>query len=91
MRFKTDENLPEEFAGMLRDAGWDALSVAQQGLGGTDDNRLGAICVAESRILITLDLGFGNIKAYPPQSHPGIIVLRPRSRTSLPCSPSPAV
>jgi hypothetical protein len=34
MRFKTDENLPEEFAEILRTAGWDALSVVEQQLGG---------------------------------------------------------
>jgi hypothetical protein len=26
--------------------------------------------------LITLDLDFANIRAYPPSAHPGIIVLR---------------
>ncbi|HEX7809191.1 MAG TPA: DUF5615 family PIN-like protein [Thermoanaerobaculia bacterium] len=77
MRFKTDENLPEELAQLLRDTGWDALSVIQQKLGGTADQRLAEICAAESRILVTLDLGFGNIKAYPPRAQSGIIVLRP--------------
>ncbi|HEX8252871.1 MAG TPA: DUF5615 family PIN-like protein [Thermoanaerobaculia bacterium] len=76
MRFKTDENLPEEFAEALRLAGWDAVSVVQQHLGGTSDTRLAAICTAESRTLITLDIGFGNIRAYPPAAHAGIIVLR---------------
>ena len=28
--------------------------------------------------LVTLDVGFGDIRAYPPQEHPGIIVLRLR-------------
>lgn len=76
MRFKTDENLPDEFAEALRNAGWDALSVVQQKLSGSMDPQLASICHAESRILITLDVGFGNIRAYPPQSHSGIVVLR---------------
>lgn len=76
MRFKTDENLPEEFAHALRDAGWEALSVTDQRLGGTPDPYLISICTAEARVLITLDVGFGNIKAYPAGSHAGIIVLR---------------
>ncbi len=33
--------------------------------------------VAEGRILITLDLDFPDIRAYPPGSYPGIWVLRP--------------
>jgi predicted nuclease of predicted toxin-antitoxin system len=77
MRFKTDENLPEECAQVLRDAGWDASSVVQQGLAGSIDPHLLSLCASESRTLITLDAGFGNIKAYPPASHAGVIVLRP--------------
>jgi len=30
----------------------------------------------DGRFLITLDKGFGDIRAYPPGSHPGILVLR---------------
>jgi predicted nuclease of predicted toxin-antitoxin system len=78
MRFKTDENLPEELAGALRDAGWDALSVGEQRLSGRDDAHIAAVCTGEDRILVTLDVGFGNIKSYPPHLYPGIIVLRLR-------------
>ena len=76
MRFKTDENLPEDAADAFRDAGWDALSVNDQRLGGTDDATLAKICVDEERVLVTLDLGFGNIRAYPPSNRAGMIVLR---------------
>ena len=31
---------------------------------------------AEGRILISLDVGMGDIRAYPPGSHAGIVVLR---------------
>ena len=30
----------------------------------------------KSRVLLTLDLDFANIRAYPPERYPGIIVLR---------------
>ncbi len=30
--------------------------------------------------LLTLDRGFGDVRAYPPGSHPGIIVLRPNDQ-----------
>ena len=32
MRFKTDENLPQEIAGLLTQAGHDAVRVDEQGL-----------------------------------------------------------
>lgn len=76
MKFKTDENLPAEFATFLESAGWSAVSVVDQGLRGSDDPHVAAVCRDEERVLITLDVGFGNIKAYPPQTHAGIIVLR---------------
>ncbi len=80
MRFKVDENLPEELSQLFREAGWDATSVVEQQLGGADDPRIEEICDAENRILVTFDRGFGNIRAYVPQEHPGFIVFRLRSQ-----------
>jgi predicted nuclease of predicted toxin-antitoxin system len=80
MQFKIDENLPEELAELLRDAGWDATSVVAQELGGSDDPRVRDVCDAENRILITFDRGFPNIRAYAPDEHPGFIVFRLRSQ-----------
>ena len=37
MRFKIDENLPREIATLLKGAGYDALTVREQGLSGTVD------------------------------------------------------
>jgi hypothetical protein len=31
-------------------------------------------------MLLTLDRGFGDVRSYPPGSHPGIIVLRPEDQ-----------
>jgi len=80
MRFKIDENLPEELAQLLRDAGWDATTVVEQQLGGSDDSRIKDVCDVEDRILITFDRGFSNIRAYAPESHPGFIVFRLKSQ-----------
>jgi predicted nuclease of predicted toxin-antitoxin system len=80
MRFKIDENLPEDVAEKLREAGWDAVSVVQQRLAGADDGRVSEACDAENRILVTLDQGFSNIRAYMPRAHPGFIVYRLRSQ-----------
>jgi predicted nuclease of predicted toxin-antitoxin system len=77
MRFKVDENLPREATALLLSAGHDAMSVLDQRLGGTPDPDLYAICQQEDRVLMTLDLDFSNIRAYPPGESAGIIVLRP--------------
>ena len=76
MRFKVDENLPIEVAGILRAAGYDAATVNEEGVGGTQDPDLATLIQRESRALITLDLGFADIRAYPPQNYHGLVVLR---------------
>ena len=77
MRAKLDENLPVEASELLRSAGWDCDTVRDEGLGGAEDPRVGAVCRAEARVLFTLDLDFADIRAYPPNEYAGIVVLRP--------------
>lgn len=76
MRFKIDENLPREFALMLRDAGHDAHDVVEESLGGQPDDRIAERCRAEDRVIVTLDLDFADIRMYPPQGLAGMLVLR---------------
>ncbi len=76
MKFKTDENLPVEVATTLRQAGFDVETVCNEHLSGADDEMIAARLRSEDRILVTLDLDFANIQAYPPGQYPGIIVLR---------------
>jgi hypothetical protein len=47
-------------------------------MGGAHDPTLAEVCHREARTLITLDVGFGDIRQYPPESHSGIILLRLR-------------
>lgn len=76
MRFKIDENLPVEVADLLRTANYDAITVLEQDLGGAPDSHLLAVCQQEDRILISLDTDFADIRAYPPDEYPGLVVLR---------------
>lgn len=80
MRFKIDENLPVEAAESLRAAGHDALSIHDQQMVGSLDPHVAAVCQSEGRALLTLDLDFSDIRAYPPGDYHGIIVLRPRNQ-----------
>jgi predicted nuclease of predicted toxin-antitoxin system len=76
VKFKTDENLPVQAAATLRDSGFDAETVWDENLCGFEDDTISERVRSEGRILVTLDLDFANIRAYPPDEHPGIIVLR---------------
>ena len=76
MRFKVDENLPVELAEELRVAGYDAITLASQRLTGTADFDLAEVCRSETRAMVTLDLDFADIRTYPPEDYPGLIVLR---------------
>jgi predicted nuclease of predicted toxin-antitoxin system len=76
LKFKIDENLPEELTQFLRKAGHDASTVIDQQLGGSSDMDIASACISEGRILITLDMDFANILTYPPDKFSGIIVLR---------------
>jgi len=77
VKFKIDENLPVEAAGLLRGAGHDALTVHDQDIKGISDSALATLTANEHRAVITLDAGFADIRRHPPEHHPGVIVLRP--------------
>lgn len=81
MKFKTDENLPVEVVELLQREGHDALSVVDQQLAGHPDVDVAAVCQAEQRALVTLDLDFSDIRSYPPEDYFGIVVLRPVLQT----------
>jgi len=76
MEFKVDENLPVEVADLLRQVGYDAVTVFEQHLEGSPDSDIASVCQEEGRALITLDTDFADIRAYPPAQFPGLIVLR---------------
>ena len=80
MKFKTDENLPIEAATALLDAGFDAETILDEHLSGADDHIVASRVQNEGRVLVTLDLDFSNIQAYPPDQYAGIIVLRLKSQ-----------
>lgn len=80
MRFKIDQNLPDSVAVRLREAGHDSATIHEERMVGQVGLRVAAVCQAERRALVTLDLDFSDIRSYPPQDYFGIIVLRPRTQ-----------
>lgn len=77
MKVKLDENVPRSAERALVAAGHDVDTVADEDLAGAPDPRVVAAAATTGRLLITLDRGLGDIRAYPPGSHAGILVLRP--------------
>ena len=77
MRAKIDENMPVEAAHLLGEAGWNTSTVHEEHLSGAADQLVIAACQREDRVLFSLDLDFGDIRKYPPEAYPGIVVLRP--------------
>jgi len=76
MKFKMDENMPIEAAALLREADYDVKTVTEQNMRGSSDSDVISVCQEESRILITLDTDFTDIRKYPPEQTSGLIVLR---------------
>ena len=83
MKFKVDENLPVEVATLLRQNGYDTVTVLEQELGGKPDPDIALACQQESRALITIDTDFADIRAYPPRQFAGLIVLRLKRQDKL--------
>ncbi|MFH1860778.1 MAG: DUF5615 family PIN-like protein [bacterium] len=80
MKFKVDENLPVEVADLLRQTGYDAITVMDQHLGGSNDSKIASVCQQERRVLVTMDTDFADIRAYPPSDFSGLLVLRLRQQ-----------
>jgi len=81
MQFKIDENLHDDVAALVSSHGHHCETVHNEGLRGSQDQELISACKTENRALITLDLDFADIRSYPPDEYPGIIVLRLSSQS----------
>ena len=79
MRLKLDENLSRPLKSILTALQHDVSTVQEEGLLSQPDSVIANAAQHEERVLLTLDVEFANLKKYPPGSHPGIILFRPRS------------
>ena len=76
MRFLVDANLPRSSLSVLQAFGHSAEHVRDLGLGGAPDAQIAARARDTSAALLTRDLDFSDIRAYPPTAYPGLIILR---------------
>jgi hypothetical protein len=77
MKLKLDENLPAELLDDLRQGGHEVDSVQGEGIAGALDAVVLDRARAEARVLLTLDKGIGDLRAYPPSQFAGIVLFRP--------------
>lgn len=81
MLVKLDENMAQNHVEFLRQAGYDADRVTDEGLSGADDGVIWQQVCSEGRFFITLDLDFSDVRRFAPGTHPGILLLRSRNRS----------
>jgi len=79
VRVKLDENLPAELLDDLRAAGHDPDGLAEEGLTGAPDDVILERVRREERVLLTMDKGIEDVRAYPPERYAGIVLFRPSS------------
>jgi predicted nuclease of predicted toxin-antitoxin system len=79
VKLKLDENLSRHLKDILGMLQHDVITAADENLLSQPDTALAAAANSEGRMLLTLDLEFGDLRKYPPGNHPGIILFRPRS------------
>lgn len=79
MKLKLDENLSRHLKPRLGRLQHDVTTAEEEDLLSQPDRVVAAAAKGEGRMLLTLDLEFADLRKYPPGSHPGIILFRPRS------------
>ena len=87
---KLDENLARAHLDLVRQAGYDVDRVYDEGLSGAADERIWDHVCAEGRLFVTLDLDFSDVRRYKPGTHPGILLIRARSRSATAVTEVPA-
>ncbi len=76
MNYVVDANLSPRLAGLLRDAGHDAVHVRDIGLRAASDDEIIDYAISTDRIVISHDTDFGTLLAYRELSKPSFILIR---------------
>lgn len=73
-KFVVDEDMPRSTTRFLRNRGYEALDVRDCGLRGKSDEEVFNFAQGEGAVILTGDLGFGNLRKFPVGSHSGIVI-----------------
>jgi len=76
MKLLLDHGLPRSAAGLLRDAGIDAVHTGECNLGKASDSRILSFAQEEGRTVVTLDADFHVLLALAGSSGPSVLRIR---------------
>lgn len=74
--FLADECTFTQTVRLMRENGCDVERIQNLGLSGSPDAVVFQTAKERSAVLVTTDRGFGDVRAYPPSSHHGMIILK---------------
>jgi predicted nuclease of predicted toxin-antitoxin system len=74
IKFLIDEDIPRTTAKVLRDRGYEVVDVRDCGLRGEVDAEVFKFAQKENAVLLTGDLGFGNLLRFPVGKHSGVVI-----------------
>lgn len=75
LRFVVDEDMPRSTSKLLMDKGFEVLDARDCGLRGKSDAEIFNFAQREGAVILTGDLGFGNLLKFPVGSHLGIVIV----------------
>lgn len=75
LKFIIDEDLPRSTTTILIENEYDAIDIRDYNLRGKSDQEIFQFAQHNKAVLITGDIGFGNILHFPIKSHHGIVIL----------------
>ena len=67
--------MPRRVVALLAGYGHEVVTVADEGLAGSDDPLVAQAAAQEGRLVITLDRRFADIRLHPPGQRPGMLIL----------------
>jgi predicted nuclease of predicted toxin-antitoxin system len=76
MKLKLDENLPVRLTSVLSGLGHDVHTVQQENLSGAMDSQIWNSAQDESRLFVTQDMDFSDLRKFMPGTHSGILLVR---------------
>ncbi len=75
-KFVLDEDMPRSTGAALKNRGYGVKDIRDYGLRGADDARIYQFAQDDQAVLVTGDLGFGNIVRFPLETHHGVVIAR---------------
>ena len=73
-KFVIDEDIARSTGNLLADAGHEIIDIRDQGLRGAEDDKIFRFAQSKKAILLSGDVGFGNLKKFPLGRHHGILI-----------------